>query len=746
LFAFCFVRLQMKLVMKTKERSKLNLWLEKKLYFPGLSDKQLQGNINVFANHIFLSFITLTQFIVLSIFVPQATLFIHYMIAFSSLYALSLLLQLLFPKPYMVIHTCISTTMYLLTFYYIYRMGGIATSAGCIFAGISNVLATIPRQRTWFPISMFSLFFILILIVTILKPWLHVPAQMTPGLNSLLYAYNALILTGGALGFVLQFIRQQRKLEEMETEHLKEINEFKDRFFTNITHEFRTPLTIIKGMGNLIKARPQEWMGTGLQKIETNSDILLRLVNQMLSLAKAEAGAISVNLTRRDVKKYLAYLVEQFSSEAHRRRIDLRFTSAGEPFEMDFDPEKLMHIITNLVSNALKYTPEGGRVEITIGVEDNGKMFSIKVKDTGIGIEKEHLDHLFDRFYRVEHQLSPGGTGIGLALTREMVQLLQGTISVESIKGEGSEFTVFLPVTRNAPLSDIPEPAGLINVTDDDYRSTSSYGEPFYPRHSPEGLLSVVSDSSAKLPLLLIVEDSSDVVLYLQAILKYEYRIEIAENGRTGMKKALEIMPDIILSDIMMPVMDGIEMLEKVKNDIRTSHIPVVMLTAKADIDSRLAGLERGADAYLAKPVDERELHIQMKNLVELRKRLYERYRSLEKYPQTLDINIKKEDEFMIKVRQALETNLKDDEFGVSQLCSELSVSRAQLYRKFKFVCNRTVADYLKSLRLYKAKELFLTTNLNVTEVTYLVGFKNLSHFSREFTNEFGKPPSEFRK
>ncbi|MBG0858402.1 MAG: helix-turn-helix domain-containing protein, partial [Bacteroidales bacterium] len=549
-----------------------------------------------------------------------------------------------------------------------------------------------------------------------------------------------------ALGFVLRFIRQQRKLEELEARHLKEINEFKDRFFTNITHEFRTPLTIIKGMGNLIKARPEEWMGAGLQKIDTNSDILLRLVNQMLTLAKTEAGAISVNFVRRDINKYLAYLVEQFSSEALRRKIDLRFTSAGEPFEMDFDPEKLMHITTNLVFNALKCTPEGGRVEVATVIEDDGKMFSIRVKDTGIGIEREHLDHLFDRFYRVEHQLSPGGTGIGLALTKEMVQLLQGTISVKSIKGEGSEFTVLLPVTRNAPLSDTPEAADLIKVTDDQYEKTSSYGEPLYPRQSTEELLSVVAAGQAKLPLLLIVEDSSDVVLYLQAILKYEYRIEVAENGEIGIKKALDIIPDIILSDVMMPVMDGIEMLEKVKNDIRTSHIPVVMLTAKADIDSRLAGLERGSDAYLAKPVDERELHIQLKNLVELRKRLYERYRSLEKFPETSDINIKKEDEFMIKVRQALETNLKDDEFGVSQLCSELSVSRAQLYRKFKSVSNKTVADYFKSLRLYKAKELLSTTNLNVTEVTYLVGFKNVSHFSREFTYEFGKPPSEFRK
>ena len=251
-------------------------------------------------------------------------------------------------------------------------------------------------------------------------------------------------------------------MEELEARHLKEMNEFKDRFFTNITHEFRTPLTIINGMTDLITACPGEWMGTGLQKIKNNSGILLQLVNQMLNLAKTESGAISVNLIRRDVNKYLAYLTEQFSSEALRRKIDLKFASVEESFEMDFDPEKLMHIITNLVSNALKYTPEGGRVEVSSGVIDDGKMFSIRVKDTGIGIEREHLGHLFDRFYRVEPQLSPVGTGIGLALTKEMVQLLKGTISVESTKGEGSEFTVLLPVTRNAPLSGTPETADVV--------------------------------------------------------------------------------------------------------------------------------------------------------------------------------------------------------------------------------------------------------------------------------------------
>ncbi len=733
--------------MRNKQSIKLNSWLEKKLSFSGCTNKQLQGNITVFENHISLVISPILFIAIpLLVFAPQLTIYTHYMFAIGCLYFLSLVLQLIFPRPYMVIHVCISTTMYLMMFYTIFRLGGIPTSGGLIFGGILNVLATIPRQRTWLPVSMFILFCILVIFLLVIKPWLYIPDQMTPALNSILYSSMTLLVTGLGLNFVLRFIRGQRRLEELEARHLKEINEFKDRFFTNITHEFRTPLTIINGMTDLIKNQPDQWIGTGLQKIKTNSGILLRLVNQMLSLAKAEAGAVSVDLVRRDVNKYLAYLVEQFSSEALRREIDLKFTSAGNPFEMDFDPEKLMHIITNLVFNALKCTPEGGRVEVITQTSDNGNIFSIRVKDTGIGIEKEHLEHLFDRFYRIEHQLSPGGTGIGLALTKEMVQLLKGTISVESTKGEGSEFTVLLPVTCNAPLSGTPGAADLIKVTDDQYEKTGSYGEPLYPRQSPEELLSAVTAIPDKLPLLLIVEDSSDVVLYLQAILKYEYRIEVAGNGRIGLEKALEIIPDIILSDVMMPVMDGIELLEKVKNDIRTSHIPVVMLTAKADIDSRLAGLERGADAYLAKPVDERELHIQLKNLVELRKRLYERYRSLEKFPETSDINIKKEDEFMIKVRQALETNLKDDEFGVLQLCRELSVSRAQLYRKFRSVSNKTVADYFKSLRLYKAKELLLSTNLNVTEVTYLVGFKNISHFSREFTYEFGKPPSEFRK
>lgn len=733
--------------MQRQGLNKFNLWLEKKLSFPGCTNKQLQGNITVFENHLFLSTCSFLFFIVpFSIFAPQLTIYLNYQIAFSLLYALSSLLQLLFPRAYLVTHTFISSTMHLMTFYAMIKLGGIPTSGGLIFSGISNVLATIPRQRTWLPVSMFSLYCVIVILLVVLQPRLHVPDQMTPELNTILYAETAIVLTGAALGFVLRFIRQQRRLEELEAEHLKEINEFKDRFFTNITHEFRTPLTIIDGMASLIEAQPEKWSGTGLQKIKANSAILLQLVNQMLNLARTEAGAITVNFVRRDINKYLAYLIEQFSSEASRKEIELSFKSTEDSFEMDFDPEKLMHITSNLVSNALKYTPAGGLVEVTTTVMDNGRMYSIRIRDTGIGIEREHLDHLFDRFYSLEHQLSPVGTGIGLALTKELVQVLHGKISVESTKGAGSVFTVNLPVTRNAPLSDSLGAEFLRSTPGDAYINLSLSGESSYLRQSGTELISSGSIIPSNLPLLLIVEDSADVVLYLQAILKYEYRMEIAENGYAGIEKALELIPDIILSDVMMPVMDGIELLGKVKNDIRTSHVPVVMLTAKADIESRLAGLERGADAYLAKPVDERELHIQLKNLVDLRKRLYERYSSLGKIPETTDKFLKKEDDFIIRVRQILESNLDDDAFGITRLCDEMAVSHAQLYRKFKSLSNRTIGEYFKSLRLHKARELLLSTDLNVSEVTYIVGFKNISHFSREFSHEFGLPPSEIRK
>ena len=715
-----------------------------RLSYPGCTSKQLQGNLSAMKN----IFFTFTYILILVsgclIFAPELSIIIGYGLTLMTLLALSFSLQLIFPRHFLFIGLSHGLALNLATFYCILKMGGIPASGGLIFVGIANVLSTVPRQKAWYSITLFSIYLVLVVLLVVLKPWLYPSQLIKPFENTVLYMLNAIFLTGASLIFVLDFIRQQRKLDVIETNHLKEIHEMKNRLYTNITHEFRTPLTVIQGMTDLIRTQPEQWMETGLLKIRANSDILLHLVNQMLCMARIETGAVTISLCRKDIINNLYSLVEQFKPEAITRKIDLTFEPEEASFNMDFDEKKLMHIMSNLISNALKFTAEGGRVKVEANGHEDAEQFAIRVKDTGIGIRKEDMDHLFDRFYQVENNNSPGGSGLGLAVVKDAVELLKGTISVTSIPGIGTEFSVFLPVTRNAPETDIRQDADETEETRQQANGDWSASLIFRDA-SPEVVQeeAVMQDGA---PLLLIVEDNLDLVEYLRAILQKKYHVEVAENGSTGFEKALNLVPEIILSDVMMPVLDGIAMLEKLKNDIRTSHIPVVMLTAKADIDSRLAGLERGADAYLAKPFDEKELFIQLKNLVDQRKKLHERYSSIEKIPATSDIYLKKEDEFMIRVRQVLEANLENEEFGITQLCNELAVSRGQLYQKFKSLSNKTIADYFKFLRLQKAKELLLTTSLNVTEVTFAVGFKNLSHFSREFTRQFGKSPGKFRK
>ena len=312
---------------------------------------------------------------------------------------------------------------------------------------------------------------------------------------------------------------------------------------------------------------------------------------------------------------------------------------------------------------------------------------------------------------------------------------MDGTINVESTVEEGTTFTIQLPVTNNALLKEMAA-----------FSEVNEKLAPFsHIQRNHVKSADLVLDESER-PILLMVEDSPDLVEYLTAILRDEYHLEVARNGKEGLQKAYEFIPDIILSDVMMPEMDGIAMLEKLKTDQRTSHIPVVMLTAKADIASKLTGLERGADDYLAKPFNEAELHVRLKKLVELRKVLRQRYASMEALPKTEDKAIIIEDAFIMKIRSIMEAHLDNDHFGILQLCKEIGMSRAQLYRKFKSLTDKTVNDYLINFRLFKAKELLLHTDLNVSEVAWEVGFKNLSHFSRAFREAFGQNPSGIKK
>lgn len=712
---------------------KLDLWVEQLVGYPGCDKKTLNVRKTMWIATVFGLFHVVLHTGAFLIFFPQALrLLINYGYTLLIFLAVGLFVLPKLTRGFNLYVAFHLSALLLLTFYVILKLGGIATSAGLIFACLAFVLSSVPLQNTKITAFLFLIFTIIVVLSGLLVPWLTVPPEITPRINAIVFVMNTLSMSILIFYQTISFFAQQSHIEKLEAGKLKELNEAKNKLFTNITHEFRTPLTVIQGMTDLIEKNPEEWVDEGTQKIRNNSDILLNLVNQMLDLSKIETGVMPVHLIQGDICAYIGYAAGLFRSVTDSRGIKLVSETSKEKFLMDFDTDKLLHILSNLISNALKFTPEGGKVLVRAYPDDARKNFVIRVEDNGIGIHSEYLPHIFDRFYRVDNGSgNPDGTGLGLALSKEMTNLLGGTISAESQPGLGTTIIVGLPVTHEAPIEEISEHAPL--------------KAPLAIKKSIAPGLHLQHATDNQFPVLLIVEDSCEVADYLSVILKDEYKIEWANNGKSGFEEALKLIPDIILSDVMMPEMDGIALLEKVKNDIRTSHIPVVMLTAKADVDSRFLGLESGADAYLAKPFDEKELHIVLKNLVEIRKKLHERYASAENFQLLPASGYKLEDEFMGKVRQVLEENLADDEFGISQLCRELAVSRTQLYRKFKSVSNKTIAEYLKSIRLYKSKALLTTTTMNVTEVAFATGFKNLSHFSREFTHEFGKSPKEFR-
>jgi len=712
---------------------RMNQKLENFLRYPGIDQKGLMQRKNNFiaTSAIICQVICLTVFVM--IVAPKLVILITYGPALLALMFTNIFIDKFARRnmsKYMFINQFI---LILLTFVNILLLGGIPTSGGLIMVGIAASLMAISGEEIRAAYWLYGTYIITLVLAGILQPWLSVPPAMTTSLNITLYVANTLCLSLFSFIFMINLIKQNIRYEQRETSRLKELDEVKTRLFTNITHEFRTPLTIILGMANLIREKPDEWIREGTDKIRNNGNNLLNLVNQMLDLSKLESGAMPVHIVQEDIISTLRHYTAAFISMATAKHIDLKFVSGTDRFVMDMDHEKLLHIVSNLLSNALKYTPEGGKVELSAGFTGEGKKeFVIRVQDNGSGIEASHLPYIFDRFYRAEENGTQAGHGLGLTLTREFVKLLNGNITVESEPGKGSIFSVTFPVSNQAPF---PKIGGQDGKTD------FVFDQP--PMIENETVLMESSSIQDDRPILLVIEDNPDLVQYLTALLSGEYRINIAWNGKDGLHKALDLIPDIILSDVMMPVMDGITLLDKVKNDMRTSHIPVVMLTAKADIDSKIEGLERGADDYLAKPFNEEELRIRIKKLIELRRKLQLRYASMSMPPSTEDKAIHIEDAFMQKVRQVMEANLDDDQFGIIQLCRSVGMSRAQLYRKFKSLTDKTVNDYLRTFRLHKAKELLLTTDRNVSEVAFDVGFKNLSHFSKVFTEEFGKNPRD---
>ena len=540
------------------------------------------------------------------------------------------------------------------------------------------------------------------------------------------------LMTAGVIYGLYRF-QLNRRLAFAEANRLRELDEVKTNLYTNITHEFRTPLTVIKGITEQIQGHETE-----KRLIERNSDQVLNLVQQMLDLAKVDAGQASVQMVHGDILYFLRYVVESFHSLAFQQKVSLHFYAEEEEIHMDYDPEKIMGILSNIISNAIKFTPEYGKIQVVARQssdrDQEQKVLELLIKDTGVGIDQAHLPFLFDRFYQVDASRTRRGegTGIGLSLTKEWVELMDGHITVESEVDRGTTFLVQLPINHEAEDADSSVLIAPLRPGQGNHAGR-------HATQPPPNWLEKITER----PLLLIVEDNLDVQHYLTLCLESEYRLVFARNGREGLDRAHQYIPDLIISDVMMPEMDGFELCHQLKTDHRTSHIPIIMLTARASAQDRITGLQKGADAYLAKPFSREELQVRLEKLIELRRRLREKYSQGFPLPEPDSVSEDTEMAFLQKLHQTVMSNLEREDFKLDQLARELAMSRMQLHRKLKALTDQTPAQYVKQIRMAYAKKLLLETTLSVSEVATKVGFRSHAHFSTAFKDFFGTAPSK---
>lgn len=535
---------------------------------------------------------------------------------------------------------------------------------------------------------------------------------------------------------------QNEKLEatrvQAEVDRIRDLDRLKTRFFTNISHEFRTPLTLIRApLQEAMKASEAGSDSTIPVRRETfamvnrNTARLQQLVDELLELSRLESGKVTINLRSDGILDYLKAFVHSFESLAESKKIALTAEFPEDTSGVHYDVEKLQRIISNLLSNAIKYTPAGGTVAFRSRLENHTLKFSIV--DSGKGIAASEIDHIFERFYRVEGS-EEKGSGIGLALCKELVDLMGGSISVKSEPGSGTTFSVDLP-TR---AEDFPYVSSLATeaATRDKIPVAGS-------QNTVENVASDTGSDSEKQALILVVEDNPDLRQFISEALRSGYRVEVAPDGAAGEKRALDRIPDLIVSDVMMPIQDGFQMCRKLKAHPATSHIPIVLLTAKADHQDKMEGLGEGADAYLTKPFDASELRLRVKNLLEIRQRLWSKFKASGAMLLEDDSLTSLEDSFLQKVMKTIADNLEAAALNVDFLASEVGLSRAQLNRKLKALTNRSPNQLINDARLSKAHLLLIRRSGSVSEIAYEVGYSNLSYFTKRFREKYGVLPSE---
>ena len=534
---------------------------------------------------------------------------------------------------------------------------------------------------------------------------------------------------------------QEADAARWESEKLKDIDRLKSNLFTAIAHELRTPLTLILG--------PLEQLQSGAAPgdpqrhyalMQQQAGRLLRRVNDLLSLATIDAGVMTLSIARCDMALLVKRAAASFESAAHARDIVLRVQTPLPAMDVYCDAEKVDTILTNLIANALKFTHGGGTIDVSLQwppeSSPEAAWFMLSVADTGIGIPASEQSRIFERFRKSPFTPTGQSTGIGLALVKELVDLHSGTIDVNSVPGAGTRFTLRIPgarefyETRGIPVAEAsPDLPGL-----------------HFPARAVSSAPPQRGAADASAAQVLIVEDDDDLREFIRQVIQPAYAVDAARDGEEALAMAFERMPDLIVSDVLMPGMDGLTLCARLRRDERTSHIPVILLTSRAELESKLEGLETGADDYLAKPFSPKELSVRIANLLEQRRLLRERYRrQITLEPK--DVAITSADEaFLDRLLRSVEAHLGDPEFGVERLAHDAAMSKTHLNRKLRALTDQTANEFIRSFRLKKAATMLMGRSGNVSEVAYDVGFSNPSYFAEVFREAFGCSPSEFAR
>ena len=563
------------------------------------------------------------------------------------------------------------------------------------------------------------------------------------------WAYSSYILIFSFSLYVIRRYEMNRlrlkdkvKMDEAVLKEREEMDKMKSNFFANISHEFRTPLTLILGPIKQISERLKDNKTKNELNIAyNNAGKLLRLVNQLLDLSKVESGNMKLQAVPQNIVSVIKVLIISFSPYAERKKIKLKFDSTEEEIIAYIDKEKIEKIVTNILSNAFKFTPEGGIIELKLS--NNLEYVNISIRDTGIGIPKEKISKIFDRFYQVDetNKKEYEGTGIGLALSKELIELHKGKIKIESTEGEGSIFTISISLSKKLYTEEEICNSVKSNKVDTDLIPESRFFEATKKEKIDANMI-----IETEQPILLLVEDNSDVRSYIRENLEKEYTVLEAVDGEDGLKKSIEHIPDLIISDIMMPKMDGFQLCKKLKTDERTSHIPVILLTAKAAIQDKIEGFETGADEYIMKPFEPDELKARIKNLIEQRKRIHEHFKKhglIELEESKITSADKK---FLKKVFDTVTKNMSNPSFNVETLSELIAVSRSVLHKKVVSLIGEPPVELIRRIRVTRGAELIEKKYGNISEIALEVGFNNPAHFSEYFKMQFGVTPSQYLK